>query len=142
MKRSIYPSESAIQQAIVEWAKHINVRSYKLSDFLIKIPNEGKRSFKNGKIMKKEGLRKGVSDLFLALPIREKPTRTISISSGGCISIIKPGLWLEIKSKKGKLSIAQMEWITLMALMGYEATCVYSVDEGIQAIKVYLGMKP
>lgn len=125
MIRRIDPTESQIQCAIIDWAHTVKVSSYRLSDFLIKISNEGKRGFFTAKKMKKEGLKKGVSDLFLAFPIR-----------GNAVIC---GLWLEIKSKKGRLSIPQMEWITLMQIVGYQGEIVFSVDEGIQAIKDYLG---
>src|ERR1700692_402445 len=142
MKRSIYPSESAIQYAIVEWSHTVKVSSYRLSDFLIKISNEGKRGWFTGKKMKKEGLKKGVSDLFLALPIKVKTTFHIDNSEDIiCESIHKPGLWMEIKSKKGKPSVYQMEWLALMEIQGYSAGLIFSVDEGILAIKNYLGMK-
>jgi len=136
--RRIDPTESQIQCAIVEWASKIKVKGvYKISSFLIKPCNEGKRSWIDGKIKKKEGLRKGVSDLFLAIPCWR-----YKVSDGS--SLDKEyfgGLWLEIKSKNGRLSIPQLEWITLMSINGYEARCVDTVDSGIQAIKDYLGVK-
>lgn len=136
--RRIEPTEHQIQSCIIEWSSKINIRGvYKLSDFLIKNCNEGKRSLSTGRKMKKEGLRKGVSDLFLSIPVKK-----FKISDGtGFDKEYFGGLWLEIKSKKGLLSIPQLEWITLMSISGYDAHCIYTVDEGIQAIKDYLGMR-
>ena len=135
MIRKIEPSERQIQCAIVEWANNTMMKrgKLKIGSFLLKIPNEGKRSLAYGARMKKEGMKKGVSDLFLACPI---PRMGYQVDF-----YIKCGLWLEIKSNKGKLSMEQIEWITLMNIAGYEARCVDSVDEGIQAIKDYLGIK-
>ena len=137
--RRIYPTEHHIQAAIVELANTINSpfiylnkkgkfgeERRKLSDFLIKQANEGKRSWITGKKMKKEGLKKGVSDLFLAIPVSRKNL---------C------GLWMEVKSKKGKVSDSQQRWGNLMKMIGYWFVDIYTVDEGIQAIKDYLGMR-
>jgi VRR-NUC domain-containing protein len=130
---SINPTESQIQCAIVEWANNniIPHTKHKVGKFLVKFTNEGKRSWILGKKMKKEGLKKGVSDLFFAFPTY-------------CYNYFEYkdfGLWIEVKSKKGKLSKEQKEWIELMIIVGYKAVVVYSVEEGIQAIKDYLGMK-
>jgi len=126
--RRVNPTESAIQQAIVEWARKINFfKNLKIGSFLIKIANEGKRSWETGKKIKKEGLTRGVSDLFLAIP--------------KVFPHVKNGLWIEVKSKNGKLSKSQNDWQILVMGIGYHACVVRSVDEGIQAIKDYLGMR-
>jgi hypothetical protein len=131
--RRVEATEHQIQCAIVDWCSKNRsgivafglARSTEwISDFLVKIPNEGKRSWFIGKVMKKEGLKKGVSDLFLALPRREK-----------C------GLWIEVKSKYGKLTNEQSTWLELMYKLNYGIAVINSVDEGIQAIKDYLGMR-
>jgi len=136
--RSVEPSEHQIQCAIVEWARvtdlHIGkVDKAKVGDYLIKNANEGKRSFFVGKQMKKEGLTPGVSDLFFAFP---KNIGNYNMWIGP-----SSGLWLEVKSKKGKLSSSQKIWIERMVEIGYEAKVIRCVDEGIQAIKDYLGMR-
>ena len=97
-----------------------------LSRFFVKITNEGKRSYGHIKYLKKEGFNKGVSDSLLAYPICNKG---------------KIGLWMEAKSKGGKLTKEQEDWINLMRWIGFDAVVYRSVDEGIQAIKDYLGMK-
>ena len=123
--RRIEPTESAIQCAIVEWANHIKIfDGFTIGNFLLKNCNEGKRSWIDAKIKKKEGLKKGVSDLFLAFPKKEYH-----------------GLWIEVKSHKGKMILEQIDWFNLMNFVGYETKLVYGVDSGIQAIKDYLGMK-
>lgn len=133
--RRLEPTESQIQMAIVEWANCIDSPYItlgfdwfpkKLGELLIKIPNEGKRSWFLCKKMKKEGMKKGVSDLFLAVPNNKKGFG---------------GLWIEVKSLNGKISKDQENWLYFMNSLGYEGKIVRSVDEGIQAIKDYLGMK-
>jgi hypothetical protein len=48
---------------------------------------------------------------------------------------------MEIKRKGGHLSTEQLCWIRRMRMCGYEAKAVYGVDEGIQAIKNYVGVR-
>lgn len=144
MIRSINPSEHQIQAAIVEWANTIKICTFRkfiegketIGSYLIKNANEGKRSFSQGKKMKKEGLKKGVSDLFLAIP------KEIENLCEMCEDyILYCGLWIEVKSKKGRLSKEQISWLELMKVSRYQACVVYSVGEGLKAIKDYLGMR-
>jgi hypothetical protein len=123
--RRIDPTEHQIQAAIVEWARNIKLfDNFKIGNFLLKNCNEGRRSWADGKRKKKEGLKKGVSDLFLAFPQKNYH-----------------GLWIEVKKRSGKMTKEQIEWFTFMNLVGYETKLVDEVDEGIQAIKDYLGMR-
>lgn len=136
--RSIEPTEHQIQCAIVEWANNTFVdhpagRKVCLGSYLIKIPNEGKRSLAYGKKMKKEGLKKGASDLFLAIPLLR--------SRYFLDFYFKCGLWLEIKKKGKKPTNEQLEFLENMRSIGYESQFKDSVDEGIQAIKDYLGIR-
>jgi len=123
--RRLEPTESQIQCAIVEWANHIKIfDNFKISNFLLKNCNEGRRSWIDGKIKKKEGLKKGVSDLFLAFPKKNYH-----------------GLWIEVKKHNGKMTKEQIQWFNFMNLVGYETQLVDGVDSGIKAIKDYLGMR-
>lgn len=142
--RRIEPTESQIQQSIVEWANNtINNEGYRIGDFLIKIPNEGKRSFYIVNKMKKEGLKKGVSDLFLAYPYFDYfKTKSMPKENIDKFKYTKLcGLWLEVKSKNGRVSDSQKSFIVKMTEIGYWATHINNVDDGIAVIKDYLGMK-
>lgn len=132
--RRINPTEHEIQAAIVEWAYlyEIPFNGLKLRDLLIKIPNEGKRSQFIGNKMKKEGLRRGVSDLFLAFPSLVNKNGDFHKFSG---------LWIEVKSLHGVVSKEQKLWAEIMMLVGYRVVLVRTIESGIQAIKEYLGMK-
>jgi hypothetical protein len=137
MIRKIEATESQIQCTIVDWANNTNyLNNRKIGDFLIKITNEGKRSIFQGRKMKREGLKKGVSDLFLAIPLVD----INSFSPSGIIYTIS-GLWIEVKTKIGKVTKEQDQWGSDMKIMGYSFEIVRGVDEGIQAIKDYLVMK-
>lgn len=74
--------------------------------------------------LKREGWRKGVCDLFLAIP------------RGG-----KAGLWIEMKDINktvSALSQEQKAHITLMQTMGYEAIWCAGADVAIAAITTYM----
>jgi hypothetical protein len=139
--RSIFPSEHQIQCAIVEWANIFTIEKYeqsingglilikrKIIDYLLAVPNGGNRSITEALRLKREGVKRGVSDLFFAHP---------SFGRG----FFYHGLWIEVKSKKGKLRKEQKEWMLFMSNVGYKCVEVRTVDEGIQAIKDYLGMR-
>lgn len=126
MMRKIYPSEHQIQCSIVEWANHTKIpaNNCNIGDFLLAIPNGRKRHISEAIKLKKEGVKKGVCDMFFAYP-----------------SYPFSGLWMEIKSKSGKLSDDQLKWIELMTAVGFMAVVFNTVDDGIKEIKNYLGIK-
>ena len=92
--------------------------------WLFHIPNGGKRNQKEAVRLKSEGVKAGVSDLMLAVPL-----------NGYC------GLWIEMKKANGKpsdLSPDQAEWLELMSEQGY-ATCVaFGANQAINFIESYL----
>ena len=105
------PTESQEQRALIQWASYtINPtnQKYKIIDHLIHIPNEGKRSLISGYNMKLMGLKSGVSDLFFAYPIHPYS-----------------GLWIELKTLKGKISELQYDFLqeeitNLLSLYAFE----------------------
>lgn len=109
-------SEAALQSMIVKWAQ-IN----KISDFLIHIPNGGFRLPSEGAKFKRMGVKSGTPDLFLAYP-----TKTF------------PGLWIELKSHNGKLTINQKEFLERMSKVGYATGVCYTFEDAINLIKNYL----
>jgi hypothetical protein len=127
--RRIESTEHQIQAAMVEWSTKVFVDhplrgKCLLRPYLIKITNEGKRSWTQGKKMKAEGLTKGVSDLLIAFPCRGFH-----------------GLWYEVKAPGKIPSDEQLEFLAGMQKVGYAADWGDSVDKGIQDFKDYLGMR-
>jgi hypothetical protein len=108
-------SEHEIQCSIVQWAR------LKKLTMLIAIPNGGLRNIIVAKKLKMEGVVSGVSDLFFAYPMNGFH-----------------GLWIEVKTKNGKLSSSQDLWIKNMKFFGYKAEGVRSVNEGINLISDYI----
>ncbi len=83
-------------------------------------PNEGKRGFVNADILKKMGMTAGVYDLFF-------PAGNDKFK----------GLWLEVKSSKGRLSKEQKQFGSDMIEEGYAVYDCYSFAEGILIIKSF-----
>ena len=111
-----------IQAALVEWY------DMRFGDgLLISIPNAGKRSVVSGALLKAEGMRPGVWDLFLAVPRHS------------C-----HGLWMEIKlpeqrtRARGGLTIEQEKFCKAVRSQFYSAQIAYTTQEGIEIINWYL----
>ncbi len=90
------------QVALIEWADKTVIDGIRIGDYLIHIPNEGKRGPKAARDAKRLGLRAGVPDLFLALP------------RGGYA-----GLWIEMKSITGIATSEQIDWMRKLKNEGY-----------------------
>ena len=110
--------ESNIQIAGMEW---LRLQYPKVALNTFHIGNERKTSAYAGLIMQKMGVLAGVSDLFLAWPIAQYH-----------------GMFLEIKSKKGRLSPLQSAFLERMTDAGYHTEVCYDVDQIINAITWYL----
>lgn len=116
----IIPTEDEEQAYIVSWAK-INESRYPELKLLYHIPNEGKRSGREGARMKSIGLRRGVSDL--CLPIARG---------------IYHGLYIELKSLDGKLTKEQNEFLAAVREQGYCGFACYGGESAVKAIEQYL----
>jgi hypothetical protein len=121
MTRQPGPDEHSIQSTFVAWCKRHENAEPRLST-LFAVPNAGRRGYMTRCQMLDEGLRAGVSDMFLACP-----------SEG------YHGLFIEFKRRGGDLRPEQVIWQQREADYGYETAVCYSVDEAIQTINEYLG---
>lgn len=112
-------TEEQEQISLMSWAMLHPI----CKDYLIHIPNEGKRTQYYGRKLKLLGLKPGVSDLFLAYP-----TPTFS------------GLWLEMKRKSKRCIITdtQQQWIHKMNAVGYAAYVAHGWEEAKNIIEDYL----
>jgi len=130
--------EEKEQMALIEWAHlHDDIWPY-----LIHIRNEGKRSKAEGAKAKRMGLMKGVSDLFLAKPTRIRLVDELlseETKKVGCIVINYSGFWIELKSKHGKPTNHQLNFLDKMKLERYKAAIFYSWTDAAKAICEYLG---
>lgn len=104
MKHSV-ASEYKEAMALIEWCSYMPL----VRDLIIHIPNEGKRTPLQGLYLKRIGLRPGVSDFFLPLPI--SPYH---------------GLWIELKrTSGGRITPHQAIWIERMKSLDYKAEIAY-----------------
>jgi hypothetical protein len=115
--------EHAEQATVVLWAK-LHENKYPALRRLYANANQGSGSVVRGRRMKEEGVRPGVSDLFLAYPMNGKH-----------------GLYLEIKAETGRLSPDQNRWIDESRTLGYEAFTAWGYKEAIGIICDYLDIK-
>lgn len=120
------------QVALIHWARHVRLEPGAdikpgafIADYLLAIPNGGKRDAREGARLKAEGVKAGVSDLLL--PIRR----------GGYA-----GLWLELKAPGEKPTATQVTWLDRMETGGYFATWVDSWEKAAQVITDYLDGAP
>jgi len=124
-KRLAIPVERVEQRALVKWLSIHPV----LRDFFCKNNNEGKRTDIQTAHLKLEGLRPGVSDLFIYYP-----TKTYH------------GLWLEVKrnmvyppsAKKTPTWIAQEAFQETVKSVGFAAHFCYGWNDGREIIQRYL----
>ena len=115
-------SEAQEQKLLIEWCE-LQKCKYPELKLIFHIPNEGKRSFKTGMELKRQGLKSGVPDLFL--PVARNGFH---------------GLWIEMKFGKNRLSKTQKDWYWALIEEGYQVNVCYSADEGIEVIKKYLSI--
>lgn len=111
-------TESNEQIAAMDW---LRAQHPKLVDYTLHIGNERKSTYYAGYIMKRMGVLKGASDLFMAWPC------------GGY-----HGLFIEVKSKTGRPTPEQLDFIKRMNEVGYFAKLCYGAEEVISTMKEYL----
>jgi hypothetical protein len=114
------------QIALMDWADYHPI----IAKYLFHIRNEAKRTYSEGVRAKRMGLKRGVSDLFLAYP-RENYS----------------GFWIELKRPKtkehaaGVLNAYQKDFLMAMEEAGYKTGVFYSWTDAAKAIAEYCGVK-
>lgn len=111
-------TESNEQIAAMDW---LRAQHPKIAEHTLHIGNERKASYYAGYIMKRMGVLKGASDLFMAWPC------------GGF-----HGLFIEVKSKIGRPSAEQKAFLQRMKDVGYRAEICYGAEEVINTMKEYI----
>lgn len=109
------------QEALIQWADLTVINGRRVGDYLVHVPNEGKRGPKAASEFKRAGGRSGYPDLILDLP------------SGKW-----HGLRIEMKAKGGKPTEAQLKWIERLRGAGYRAEVCYGFEEAQLRITEYL----
>ena len=88
------------------------------------IPNGGARNAITGKMLKDEGVKKGVPDLFIPF-----------------YSLGFYGLFIEMKTAKGKLSKEQNEWLDYLKTQNFRSVVCYSFEDARKEIDYYFGVE-
>ena len=109
------------QRTILQWANYCSNRiKYPGLELLYHIPNEVKCTAAQGKFRKDIGVKSGVPDLCLP------------VARGGY-----HGLYIELKTEKGRATENQKTWIQRLTEQGYLAKVCYGFDEAIRCIISY-----
>lgn len=114
--------ESDEQISLFDWAKVMQSQYPELS-LLHAIGNGGKRNLREAARMKREGVKAGVSDIFMP------------VARGGY-----HGLYIEMKVKGNKPSEKQAWWIEETTKQGYCSKVCYGWVEAKGVIEKYLGL--
>ncbi len=110
-----------------EQVDHINIVNWfnyqfpELAEDFHHFANERRCSIQQGRTLKRMGVKKGVADFFLAVP------------SGN-----SHGLWIELKTGKGRLSPEQIKFLERKSSRGFIAVAVWGFDDAVEVIKTYL----
>ena len=117
-------TEAQEQACVFKWTKQpdIHDRWPELS-LLFHIPNGGTRDAVEGKHLKQQGVKPGVPDLFLPVP------------SGRY-----HGLFIEMKTDKGRASREQRWWIERLNAAGYFAQVCHGWQAAVDTLEWYLGL--
>lgn len=111
-------TESQIQKQCVEWFR----KTYPgIEPLFFAVPNGGARNAWTAKIMRDEGVRAGVADLILQIPM------------GGYASLA-----IEMKTPVGRQSQSQKEYERLAKRMRNKYVVCRSLEEFQKAVKEYI----
>ena len=113
-------TEHRIQAGLFKWAKLASALHPELA-LLFAIPNGGARDPITGAMLKAEGVKRGVPDLFL--PAAAGPFH---------------GLFLEMKTASGRLSPEQHQWQRGLIKQGYACVTAHSLEQAIDTLTRYL----
>ena len=110
-----------MQSAFFEWMHYTHRRVRAVS---FAIPNDGKRSAKEGYFAKLRGMTPGIPDTFM------------SIARGPY-----HGLYIEFKIHPNKPTNAQLAKIISLTQEGYMCAICYTLEEGKKTLNFYLELK-
>jgi len=125
--------EAQIQRAIFTRLAYMDRQIPELR-WIHAIPNGGRRNLREAKLLKAEGMKAGVLDIFWPWP---RPRLTDDLE----LRFIEPqvwcGLYLEIKAGKNTLSDKQEEFAEFVIAKGYAVRVSYDPIDAVEIIKRY-----
>lgn len=118
-------TEAQHQSHVIKWSQQPSVRSkWPELALLYHIPNGGTRDAVEAKHLKLQGVKRGVPDLHLPVP-------------RGAYH----GLYLEMKTEKGRTSSEQDWWGQQLSRQGYLWEVCYGWQMAVGALERYLSLK-
>jgi len=108
------------QAALFQWASYSKAKYPELR-WMFAVPNGGYRPVQVAKKLRAEGVKAGVPDIFLPVPI------------GGY-----HGLWIEMKYGTNKPTSEQEDWLEYLGKAGYMAVVCYGWDKAKDVVLEYL----
>lgn len=120
MHGNLKRGEDTEQMGVIDWAEW-NAGRFPELKLLFHIPNGGKRDVKEAARFKAMGVKAGVPDLCLPVPMNGFA-----------------GLYIEMKYGKNKPTDKQKEWIKELKEQGYKVTVCYSGVEATRELENYL----
>jgi len=124
--------ESEMQRALIKWWSIACLDFHVPECLLFSVPNGGGGGEKRGYWLKLEGCRKGAPDLFLAV------FRCTSHHTDGSPDRCAFGLFLELKTPTGILSLDQQLFHEALRFQGYRVEVVRTLEECKSIITDYL----
>lgn len=117
--------EDIEQQMVICWSQQAAIRrKYPELKLLYHVPNERKCSAQEGARLKRMGVKSGVPDL--CLPVARGNAH---------------GLYIEMKTKTGKLSDTQRWWQAELTGQDYVSAVCYGWEQAVKVLTDYLGGK-
>lgn len=113
-------TEAQEQRFLFKWA-NLAQQQYPELALMYHVPNGGKRDPKTAANLKKEGVKAGVPDI--CLPVARNNFH---------------GLYIELKTSKGKLSTKQKNWLNDLDREGYATKVCFGWLEAREVIEGYL----
>lgn len=124
--RVLIPTEDQEQTALIQWA----MTQPGLRDVILHISNERQCTPRQGAKFKRLGVRRGVSDIFIPIPV---------LRDNG---FWQHGLWIELKRQKYfTITIEQQEWIDKMRNLEYAAEICCGWEKARDTIISYLSLR-
>ena len=119
--------EHDIQVTFFDWVRIKEKHDWRFC-LVFAVPNGARTSWSVAKRLKREGLRKGVSDVIIMAP-------------GTYAGKSYPGAVIETKAGRNPLSKEQKDWITLADKAGYLVSVMRHPDHMISFLESYFGLE-
>ena len=120
MYRNLKRGEDTEQIGVIEWANW-NIGRFPELKLLFHVPNGGKRNAAEAARFKAMGVKSGVPDLCLPVPMNGFA-----------------GLYIEMKYGRNKTTDAQDEWIEALRRQGYKVIVCYGGEAATKELESYL----